>query len=190
MQQKLFNNIPLENNTSGNSINARRSRSFPLFGGQSKYRFVSNYVQFSEELTNRYLEIINSTKNSDNSIYFGEVNMQFQGIRDSSQTPPDYNSDNYELQEDFKKTASSVWVPNTTSPDPSGQREDAQQEDRYVNNNKSSLIYGSGLGSSLSPKKSSEIISNLTFDNLQKGSSEPSNNQPSANVPQQNFNRG
>ena len=131
-----------------------------------------------------YVEnVLRNTESKNNPDFPETVNMNYKG-------GPDYNSDNYELQEDFKKTASSVWVPNTTSPDPSGQREDAQQEDRYVNNNKSSLIYGSGLGSSLSPKKSSEIISNLTFDNLQKGSSEPSNNQPSANVPQQNFNRG
>lgn len=187
MQRKLFNNIPLDN-PSGNSVNARRSRSFPLFGGQARYSFAQNYDRLSEELVNRYLEVIDSSANKDDSVYFGQVDMQYGGISDSDQVPPDYNSDNYALEENFETTASSPWVPNTTSPESDGQRLQSKKPDRYLFNNRQALIYGPGLGTSLSPKKSSETISKLNFTNLQKGSSEPGIQQIRANVDPPNFN--
>jgi hypothetical protein len=111
-----------------------------------------------------YVEnVLRNTESKNNPDFPETVNMNYEG-------GPDYNSDNYELQEDFKKTASSVWVPNTTSPDPSGQREDAQQEDRYVNKRGSSPF--EGLGTILDPAQSAANMTKVdkTLANFIKGS--------------------
>jgi hypothetical protein len=176
--RKLFNNVSLE--SGGTSLERRRSRSFRSIE--------TNLDTLSEVLVMRHRDILGDNPsvppiNNDSGIYFGTVDMSYSGLG-GQQIPPDYNPQDYD-----SKTASSPWVPNTTSPEQGAQRIDSLSEDRYIINKRQSLEYGSGEGAQLTPKKSSSIISKLSLDNLQLGSSQPKIDQPTANAPQPVFNR-
>lgn len=106
--------------------------------------------------------VLRQSSASQNPDFLGGVNMNYTG-------GPNYNSDDYNVPGEFKKTASSPWVPNTTSPNSSGQREDSIEEDRYKDKQGTSPF--TGMGTLLNPAQSaSEIAATQnTLGSLMKG---------------------
>lgn len=82
---------------------------------------------------------------------FLNVNMNYAGAG-GDLIPPDYAGDIR------SEKVSSHWVPNTTSPLPSGERTEAPDDSRYTS--KAGAAPFEGPGSSLAPKTSTEEISN------------------------------
>lgn len=67
----------------------------------------------------------------------------------------------------------SAWVPNPTSPGPGSQNPADQPEAPDGYGNKAGDTWGTGVGSQLSPKKSSESISSHTLGDYGLGKSSP-----------------
>lgn len=68
----------------------------------------------------------------------------------------------------------SAWVPNPTSPGPGSQNPADQQDPPDGYGEKAGDTWGTGVGSQLSPKKSSEAISTHTLGDYGLGKSSPS----------------
>lgn len=108
-----------------------------------------------------YIDILRNTSASGGPD-FTNINMNYVG--NSESTIPDYAGD---LR---SEKASSHWVPNTTSPDASGQRITAVEDPRYTD--KAGSAPFTGLGSSLSPAAGAQEIAtkDRTIGELLKGS--------------------
>lgn len=171
-----FSNVPSDSRASSRSNIARLRRSYVL----PNPFIISGYDGLGSSLKEYYQNILSDSENKDSGHTFGTVNMNFGGVNNELQ-PPDYAGDIR------NEDASSHWVPNTTSPLQDGSRAQSIEDQKYTN--KAGTAPFVGLGSSLSPLKSSESISSQSLDNLSLGSSTPSPVEPSIQVPQNSITR-